>query len=86
MLYLAITNYIWWNLQKMNENEEVWRWVHLKYGMSRIMQKLLSIGEKNALSLLLPTMFDWINKAKNESDEVWRLVKQKHGMSWIIQK
>ena len=51
-----------WIEKTMNENEEVWRWVHLKYGMSRIMQKLLSIGEKNALSLLLPTIFDGIYK------------------------
>ena len=34
-------------------------------------------SEKNDITLLLPTMFGWIDKRMNDSDEVWRRMHQK---------
>ena len=60
----------------INESDKVWRLVHWKYIMSQIIQKK-SI-KKTALTLLLPTMFDWIDERMNGSDYVqynkWMIV------------
>ena len=40
-------------------------WVHQNYGMNRIIWKLQQV-EKNARTLLLLEMFDWIDKTMNE--------------------
>ena len=38
------------------------------------------------ITLLLPTIFYWINETMNEIDEVWRWMYWKYGMSPIVQK
>ena len=54
--------------ETMNESDEVRRWVHWKYGMSQIIQKLHAIEKKTAPPLMSPMMFDWIEKIINDSD------------------
>ena len=39
-----------------------------------------------AITLLLPTIFNWIDKTMNDIDALWRWVHLKHVMSLIIQK
>ena len=68
----------------MNESDEVLRWVHQKYWISWIIQKMHTI-KKKSLKFMLPTVFGWIDEIMNDSDEVWRWVHQKYGMSRIIQ-
>ena len=118
----------------MNVSDEVWMWLHWKYGMIIIIQKLyqiktdtcsyldiindvilnswnngckrwhmnlsaleicnesncteicLKLEQATSLTLLFPTIFDWINKTMDVSDEVWRWVFQNYGMSQIVQK
>ena len=48
--YLSVTDYFWLNQQKINESDEIRRWVRRKYGMSIIIQKFHSIEKQ----LLLP--------------------------------
>ena len=52
----------------------------------RRVRKMNSLKKTAALTLLLPTMFDWIDKTMNERYEVWRQAHQKYRMSIIIQK
>ena len=58
----------------MNESDSVWIWSYQKYVMSWIIQKYHSVGKTTALTLLLPTIldwvefFDWIDKTMNDSD------------------
>ena len=72
--------------ETMNDSDEMWRWVHYKYGMIRNVKKLNSTGWGTALTLLLPMMLNWIHETINESGAVWRLVHLKYGMSRLIQK
>ena len=80
---LLLTMFYWIN-KRINESDEVWRWVNLKYGMSWIIQKLHSTKKITSLTSLLLTMFNWTGKTVNESDEVWRWLHRKYGMSRII--
>ena len=64
--------------ETINENDEVWRWVHLKYGISPIVLKLYMINLITALTFLLPMMFYLIDETMNKSDELLRLVNQKY--------
>ena len=57
--------------ERMNESDEVWSLVHQKYVMSRIIQKLYSIGKTTDITLLLPMMFGWIDEMMNGSDYFW---------------
>ena len=43
-----------WIKEMINESDEVWRWLHWKYGMSQIVQNLHSI-KKN----ILPCCCEW---------------------------
>ena len=56
--------------KKVNVSDVVWMWVHRKYGMSWIVQKIYSMGGKCALTSLLPTIVYWFDKNINVSDEV----------------
>ena len=70
--------------ETINDSDEVWRWAHQKYGISRIIRKLYWAKIKNSLTLLLPAMFDQTKETINYGDEVWKWVHQNHGMSQAI--
>ena len=63
----------------VNESDEVWRLLHRKYGMSRIVRKYIR-PKKTDLTLLLLMMFDLMDETMNDSDEMWRWVHYKYGM------
>ena len=46
----------------------------------------IDLKQTNALTSILLTVFDWIDKTMNESDEEWRWVHQNYGTIWIIHK
>ena len=50
----------------------------------QLYKNCINTEQTTTLTLLLLTMFDWINKKINVSDEVWRRVHQKYGMSQIV--
>ena len=77
----------------MNVSDEVWMWVHQKYGMSVIKRKLYSI-ETNNWSYLSVTDNGQLNRQNNEcewcimniSNLVWMWIHWNYGMSQITQK
>ena len=69
----------------MNVSYEVWRWVHKKYGISRIVRKLYSVETKKSLTLMFSKMFKWIDETINGSDKLWGWVYQNYGISQIVQ-
>ena len=50
----------------MNINDEVWMWVHQKYGMSRIVQKFYSLKTNNWSYLTVPGNVQ-LNRQNNET-------------------
>ena len=84
--YLAVNGNVWW----YRRNDE-WEWWIIKVGASKIWnepnhRKFTFDWKTTAPTLLLPIMFNWIDKTMNDIDEVWRWVHQKYGMSQIVQK
>ena len=70
-----------------------WMWVmKYEYECIKNMEWVESYGnyiqlkQTTAITSLLLTMVDWINKTMNASDELWRWVHQNYGMSWILNK
>ena len=49
-------------------SDEVWMWVHQKYGMSRILKNCIWLKETTALTLLFPTMIYLIDEKIHVSD------------------
>ena len=55
-----------WIDETMNVSDEVWMWVHRKYGMSQIVRKFNSV-ETNKYTYLAVTNDGWLNWQKNET-------------------
>ena len=52
-----VLNYcVWLNQKKMNEGDELWQWVHQKYGISQILHKL----QKNCGKKMLIPCYHWL--------------------------
>ena len=54
--------------EKLNVRNEVWIWVHQKYGMSRIIQKLHSVETKKITYVAVPEdgRLNWKNNETND--------------------
>ena len=84
--------------ERINESDEVWSLVHLKYLMSQIINVFHSIEKqlllpccywqcsiKSTKGLMVVIMYDVMDETMNGVDEVWRWVQHKYVMSLIIQ-
>ena len=62
VFYLMLLTMFNWIIKIMNYSDEVWSWLHQKYLMSRIIQKLHAIREKPSLTFhcfVDPTEYRW---------------------------
>ena len=76
-----------WIDETMNESDALWRWVHQKYEMSQIIQKLLSIKNNHCYYLDVTDDFVWINKTMNDSNALpipSSVANSNEGMSHIL--
>ena len=80
-LTLLFPTMVNWIIETMNLSDEVWMWVHQKYGMGRIVKKYIQSKETIAPTLLFSTMVDWIDKKMDMIYEVWMSVNQ--NMEWL---
>ena len=53
-------------MRKIDASDEVWIWVHQKYGMSQIVRKLYSFETNNCSYLYVP-VDDQLNRRNNEA-------------------
>ena len=69
---LLLLMLLYWIYVTMNDSDEVWRWVHQKYVIIPIVQKLHSTG-KYICSYLAVANDIWLNWCKNELE--WWIMK-----------
>ena len=69
-----------WINVTINDHDEVLLWVHQKYEMIWIVQKIYSTGKIDTLTLLLPMVFDYIGVTMNKSD--YERIFEFHPSQW----
>ena len=76
----------WSNDVQWNQQNDEWDLWSIKVGAAKICNKLnhakITFNQKTtALTLILTTVLDWIDKGMNDGDAVWRWVHRKN--SWV---
>ena len=61
-------------------------WVYQKYGITLIIRNFIQSEQRTNLTLLLPTIDDYMDEILNMIDEVQMWVHWKYIVSWSVQK